>query len=214
MNFDLLLSTWRDSLALFSWSQIKLCLLGTVATWLRSMTIMFRLFWWLIVGLFALGYWCPFGWSRFVVFMMWLVLLYLIMLSVRPSLERKDYFYFGHYILRIWAIGVVLILFKYCGVTQILLAWLLFYFDSNGSLNAVVSTLKATFKMYLFFLPFFAVLSLVAFILGYFYSWLMGFFDIPLLKTFFSLVISLFVCSVLSVYYIKLKHQHYKLIFE
>ena len=97
-----LLSAWKDSLSVFSPKKLKLFLLVTANTVKQSHMIFFRYWWWLALLLYGLAaynyllnsfsYFFPIA-----VLISFFLALFTFFLSMRPSVERKNYSYFAKY---------------------------------------------------------------------------------------------------------------------
>ncbi|MBD3231595.1 hypothetical protein GF322_02940 [Candidatus Dependentiae bacterium] len=107
-----LLKKWQESLEVFKGNNIKLFFLATINVFYKALLTFFKYFWWLYLYYFlftlifreylsaSFSIWC---WSRDVGFLLGIFCLiyFLFFLSIRPSVENKNFFYFILYSKRI-----------------------------------------------------------------------------------------------------------------
>jgi hypothetical protein len=98
------MSTWKESLGLFRWSNFKLFLLVSLKTTVRALYLIVYCFWWLIVAFIVLRFFYP-NFAQY--FSLPFVFIYFLVL--RPSLEPKNWLYFKTYFFKIWRFLLVLI---------------------------------------------------------------------------------------------------------
>jgi len=173
-----LIQSWKSSLKFFAPTNIKLFGLLALNTTVKTVSVWFRLFWPLfivsivadllpipLIGLFA----------KFLLFMT-------LFLSVRPSVRKKNYFYFSRYKWHALIIGVLFMLktlgFQWMSglnsqvADLLVLSWIfptslvsifvtpfmLFYLDSHGSFADFFWSAWRSIKMVFFGLPFFLII--------------------------------------------------------
>ncbi len=101
MNIASLTRNWTESLTFLRWETAKLLLLVTLNTFVRSLRLMIKHFWWLIASIFimtALGQLVPEKLAIPLFISLEMLLLLCFFLGARPSLENKDFEYFNKYI--------------------------------------------------------------------------------------------------------------------
>lgn len=102
MLFKNLLKKWGESLEVLKPKNIKLFSLASLNTFIKSITIFFKYFWWLYILLIA-TFLIPgiFGISRILVNSIMLAastfITFFLFLTIRSSIERKDFSYFMQY---------------------------------------------------------------------------------------------------------------------
>ncbi len=104
MFFSGVLSTWKESLNLFRWSNFKLFLLVSLKTTIRTLTLLITNFWWLIGIFIILRLTLP-GVAHYFSF----ILMFAYFLILRPSLEPKDWLYFKTYFYKLWRFFVIVL---------------------------------------------------------------------------------------------------------
>lgn len=92
--------SWRDSLSLFMPQNAKLFSLVTLKSILNSYRIIFKDLWWLLLLAWATGYGIKNGWiglirGQLLQLFVWLIIIFIIYLIIRPSLPRKNWGYYG-----------------------------------------------------------------------------------------------------------------------
>jgi len=169
-----------------------------------------------------------------------IILSYLAIMTTRPSLEAKNYNYFIKYLTYIWPLILYFIAAKYLpiiyrGPLSILFIALsyFFFFDSSYSPLSLLASLYRSLKLSFFFFPAYLILSGLLFVTSYPFEYLMlmsfGLYDPirmaspfnkPLILLVYLLIVfvinmtySLLVYSAISVFYTKLKHKYYNLLF-
>jgi hypothetical protein len=226
--FKGLVAKWIESLEIFKWQDFKLFLLGALATFSRSLLILIKYFWWLLLiylaSLFIL--WGNiFVFSLVFIYSIALFLSFFAILSLRPSIENKNFFYFLNYFKTFFpGFLVIYLLTTLLQIDLYLLSFIsiisLFYFDSTGRLEGFFYSFINAFKMILYFFPGFLVLSGVCgiiaiivsaliFLINFMLSFLL--FVSVILWPIFIFLLHLFFLSVWTVYYIKIKHQDFQL---
>jgi hypothetical protein len=96
--------SWRESLAIFAPSNLKVFTLIALKATVEAYKIFFTHFWWLFLGTIGLGMYVRatkgssgLGFIFVMVIILWLLQIFLICLATRPSVQRKTYSYFMHY---------------------------------------------------------------------------------------------------------------------
>ncbi len=223
MNYAVLLTHWKDSLKLFHRATFSLYLLGCLNTIKLATPCILRYFWWAFVALTVLhignaprinGTLPNFGTN--ISILLHIILLFAYVTSMRPSIEQKDSDYYLAYLPRsIWAVALTYLLL---GPYLLPLATLvlLFFFDTNQTINDYRVSLQRTGKALFYLLPAVIILALgttalnicwykLAYTLD---AYIPGIF-IPLLA-----IIHMINCASLTVFYIRMKHNYFHLIFE
>ncbi|MFA5307650.1 MAG: hypothetical protein WC365_09435 [Candidatus Babeliales bacterium] len=248
---------WRESLLPFKKNNLKMFLLGTMATSIRAATTLLSFFWWIVPTItgIALGcLYCAYNYSRYprtmllfsgllLVFGIILVVAfwYLILLASRPSLELKTKLYFSNYMRTWWVVLILAILVPSNNLATITAApmmtiILLFFFDTDLSVDALAASFIRGTKAFIYFLPglvalmFMWLLCLIS-MLGFCWtmslliSWLMGFVGTSVIATLVSSIITVMLATIIAiklfilfaaavtVYYVKIKHEHHDLFF-
>ncbi len=220
----LLLRSWKESLLIYIPKNFKLFLLVTIKSALQTYGYLIYHFWWLFLLIVLVDTGCYYPecllpgslWVLLNMFLKALFLLIVFMLS-RPSVSLKNI----HYILeKLYSFGLgalVLYLFFYMVSTiikyivvglvmmPIFVCSLLFYLDTAGLLQDVLSSLWRGVKMYLFNTPFFLLSAIV--VLGIWYQ-------VTLLSVYWKYLFFLFVPFVVSYFknmYVKRLHDQFNL---
>lgn len=248
---------WRQSLMPFKKSNLKMFLLGTLATSIRASTTLLCLFWWIVPTItgIALGcLYCVYNYSRhprtmllfsgmLLIFGVILVIAfwYLILLASRPSLEPKTKLYFSNYMHTWWVMLILAILVPCNNLASITAApmmtiILLFFFDTDLSVDSLAASFIRGTKAFIYFLPGLValmlmwsvcLLSMVGFCwtTSILISWLMGFMGASVIATLISSIITVTLATLIAiklfilfaaavtVYYVKIKHEHHDLFF-
>lgn len=103
-----ILQSWKESLLIFKPSNFKLFLMVTVKSILETYKLLLCYFWWLVllyVFFSVLVYAFFFSDSQILAFL-FLAIMFVTFLIVRPSVERKGYSYFSKKLLYIGLIGI------------------------------------------------------------------------------------------------------------
>ncbi len=223
MNYAQLLTHWKDSLKLFDRATFSTYLLGCLNTIKLSAPLMLCYFWWAYVALVILhlGHTPKImgalpNLSTNIAVLLHITLLFAYIASMRPSIEPKDTAYYLTYFPRtMWAVVLTYLL---VGPYFLPLAGLvlLFFFDSNQTVMDYTLSLKRTGKALFYLLPAALILALGKTVLNitwYKLSYLLDGYlpgiSIPLLA-----MIHLANYASLTVFYIRLKHTYFHLIFE
>lgn len=229
MQVSTLRNSWKESLELFHKTNIKLFCLGMLNNWTISLKILIRFFWWLFLGgliLFTIPSTEYPLVAKFITISLEIILLYVMIMTVRPSLEAKNYSYYSRYLMVLIPILLFMPLIYLSSLFIPLIALcLLFYVDSTLSPKGFCKALVQTGKAFLNFLPatsiIFIIASLFAALGSYIYDimctaslhWLL----MALIKCFglcIKTALILLCLSTITIYYIKIKHAHFKLLFE
>lgn len=221
---------WKKSLEFFKKDNLKIYLLLTLNTWIRSIKILVRNFWWLFVIDLVCIWILPQTPNALSVALNTL-LLYATIMTARPSLEAKDFSYYLKYLRGIW---VVLLIFALAYSLGNLCAFLVFpvvffFFDSNLSPWSFFKACKQSFKALACFTPIFGALLILPILCALLWTLLvMAIFSSPstlfqfvpfrmvvlaLLYLFFDALVIMNIAS-LSVLYTKLKHENFNLLFQ
>ncbi len=248
---------WRESLAPFKKDNLKMFFLGTLATSMRAATTLISLFWWIvptIIGI-ALGcLYCAYNYSRYprtmllfsgmlLIFGIILAIAfwYLMLLASRPSLEPKTKLYFSSYMHTWWVMLILALLIPSNNLASITAApmlaiILLFFFDTDLSIDALAASFIRGTKAFIYFLPGLVALmfmwsACLLLMVGFCWamslliSWLMSLVSASVLATLISSVITVTLATIIvvklfilfaaavTVYYVKIKHEHHDLFF-
>lgn len=226
--FKNLVAKWVESVELFKWQNLKLFLLGCVATFFRSLGILIKYFWWLLTlyvgSLFV--YWSSFfDTTIFFVYAIGLFVSFFSLLALRPSIENKNFNYFILYFKKFFpGFVAIFLIIMFLHIDLYLLTFLgiisLFFFDSLGNMDSFFYSFINAFKMFFYFLPGFLLLSglcgitaLAFWGLIFIFKYIFFFFVlVPLIIwTIFIFLAHFFFLSIWTVYYIKIKHQDFQL---
>ncbi len=221
MNTQLILTRWKESLTFFSRSSLSMFGLLTLNTARRALLLMLGLYGWLyalMLGIAALLFFGNPTWLATLgapswtdkalmamFFIIRIVLLYLLMLSLRPSLERKDYSYYTKYLHGFWFVAIMS-----CSVTPgswvLLCTMFLCFFDGPCNVKSLPTALQRTGYSFLYFLPIFLLLTTGALLLSYLPT-LIG--DYVVIRDLFMLLVG----AATTVYYTKIKYSYFQLLF-
>jgi hypothetical protein len=133
-------------------------------------------------------------------------LLYLLILSLRPSLERKDYSYYTQYLNGFWFVAIMSC-FMTPGSWVLVFTMLLCFFDGPCNVKSLPTALRRAGYFFLYFLPIYLVLTTVALLLSYL-STSTG--DYVIIRDIFMLLVG----AATTVYYTKIKFSYFQLLFN
>lgn len=220
---------WKKSLEFFKKDNLKLYLLLTLNTVVRSIKILVRNFWWLLV-LDLISVWLLQIPNLITIFFNTL-LLYATVLTTRSSVEAKDWRYYLAYLPSIWVVMLFFALGLFVGniFAFALLPTLFFFFDSDRSLCSFFTSLTQSFKALVCFAPIFGALLILPIVCAFLWSviiWaiftspstlfnytLFRMVTLGLLYLFFDLLVIANISS-MAVLYTKLKHENFNLLFQ
>ncbi len=195
MFFKKLLTKWGESLDIFSKKDLTLFFLASLNTLRRSVGILLKECWWLVIFLLFFlrsdAFWVvnrsfyePSMFSRlffidsfssgsFVVAS--LLLSFFSFLIVRPSVESKDISYFVGYFNKF--LGFALIAFFVGGIPLLPLFWVatLFFLDSRGTSSSLLFSVVNGIKMIIYYSPVWLFLGIAKIVLDYTVVYLMKF---------------------------------------
>lgn len=254
---------WAESLRLLKWSELKLFILATLNNFRRTMLLVLKNFWWLVLAIVLISipraYVCPccvpliaipstLGYSLAITFFYFFCLL-----ASRASIETKDKQYFFRYLPKYPALLLYLIigmlpifLFHWQPVLPSFISKLIsnfilicmffsamFFADTKSSISSFFISIINGLKMGFFFLPAVLITLIPPFliisytkklealeILSRHLSFLSGagsgagLVIAPVLLTFLMLISSIIDFSLISIFYLKIKHSYYKLFFK
>ena len=193
MDFKFLLTKWKESLEIFSLKNFSLFLLASLNTFVRSLIILVKECWWLILflliflrsdsfwvvnrlfyepsvlrRLFSIDSFASIGFvfaSLFLSFFSFLI--------VRPSLEDKNLVYFIHYSNRF--LGFALIALFVGGIPILPVFWMavLFFLDSGNNTKSLMNSLLNAVKLVFYFFPGCLILGIGKISLDYLVVYLM-----------------------------------------
>lgn len=241
-----LISKWAESIQTFKPANLKIFILASLNTVIRSLGIIVKNLWWMILfvlvplalsstKLFFLqfipgvGLWVTFYKYvlLFVGFLPAAFLTFFIFLTVRPSVENKNIYYFMRY--SKYFIFFLLIFFLQALASRYFFHilyifpffWIIsfFFLDSKGKFVSIFSSIFNGFKAAVFYLPMLFILGLfnwgrailsnkLLFLTQYdlLISKILGFGAFVII----GLLMELLLISFLSVYYTKIKHSDFK----
>ncbi|MBM3893582.1 hypothetical protein FJ365_04250 [Candidatus Dependentiae bacterium] len=223
MNYAVLLTQWKDSLKLFHRATFSLYMLGCLNTIKLAVPYMFTYFWWAFIGLIVLhighapkidGAIPNLGTN--ITVLLHIILLFAYISCMRPSIEQKNGSYFASYFPRcMWAVALTYLL---VGPYLLPLAALvlLFFFDTNQSLNDYGHSWRRACKAMFYLLPATIILAIGKVILNVVWYKLAHGLDayIPGIQIPLLAIIHLLNYASLTVFYIRMKHNYFHLIFE
>ncbi len=151
-------------------------------------------------------------------------LFFMFCLAMRPSIAMKGLEYFRSYLERFWIVLVVTIVL---GITQIYIIpltfivymlFLFFAFDTQGTLNGLLLSLRNGFMMVLYNLPIFLILELLIRLINYILFYLVGFAlgnfgGLTLVVILYILIVPIEVAFISNLY-IKFVHSQSSLYFS
>jgi len=222
MDTKKLLVYWKESLKLFEPANLSLYLLGCLNTVKLSASIILRYFWWVFFILVILHaghlpkiYGGLPNLGTNITVLLHIIMLFGYVMTMRPSIEPKEAAYYLAYVPGIWGVGLTYLL---VGPYLLPLAALvlLFFFDTAlGLKDYALSWIRAG-KLLFYFLPAVGIIALAKLLLNicwYWFAYRMDAFvpglSIPLLA-----VIHMINYASLTVFYLRVKHNHFNLIFE
>lgn len=230
MDIKAVPSYWKKSLEFFKKDNLKLYLLLTLKTWVRSITLLLRTFWWL----FAIDLVCVWTFAvtpNLVTLTINAILLYAAIMTARPSLEAKNLAYYIGYLPSIWVVLLFFGLAYFMGniFAFILLPLPFFFLDSNRSLGSFFKACKQSLKALVCFAPIFLALLIIPVMCALLWTLIIwAIFSSPselfhvtlfrmialgLLYVFFDALVILNISGI-SVLYTKLKHENFNLLFQ
>lgn len=200
-----ILVSWLDSLKLFAPKNFIKFAQIVLKSWMKMYWTLMRNFWWLFIG----GIVALFVRTHWIIFMGLLILWFLlIILAVRPSLQRKDFCYFGDNLiygfplLILFAIPCCLPMEIVYIVAPLLILTMFFLCDSGLNFTRVIMSPFHATVMAFNNLPIYAILAGL-FYLSNILPWSINIFiRIPLLIT------------ILSCCYTMWLHKNYKVYYE
>jgi hypothetical protein len=223
MIFKAVFGHWKESLGIFQKSEFKVFILLVLNTFVRSVRIVFKNFWWLFF-------------ASCIIPPLIIPLMFAVFLAIRPSVERKDFFYFTKYAGKIW--GFLLIFSINVMFPLAFLAapsGILFFMDQESNFKNVIVSMYRGLKLLLHFLPvcfcisfthMFVFLLLVKryFIAESNLAPIMGNVNIVglsigspikgIIGTTALLFVNVLFLSAHSIYYTKIKHGYHNLFFK
>lgn len=222
MNTQLILTRWKESLDFFSRSSLSIFGLLTLNTVRRAALLILSLHGWLYtaaMGIAAILFFGDQNWLAAIGVPTWtdkalmaaffiirIPLLYLLILSLRPSLERKDYSYYTQYLNGFWFVAIMSC-FMTPGSWVLVFTMLLCFFDGPCNVKSLPTALRRAGYFFLYFLPIYLVLTTVALLLSYL-STSTG--DYVIIRDIFMLLVG----AATTVYYTKIKFSYFQLLFN
>jgi len=222
MNTQLILTRWKESLDFFSRSSLSMFGLLTLNTVRRAALLILSLYGWLYaaaIGIAAVLFFGDQNWLTTIgaptwtdkafmatFFIIRIPLLYLLILSLRPSLERKDYNYYTQYLNGFWFVALVSC-FMTPGSWVLLFTILLCFFDGPCNVKSLPTALRRAGNFFIYFFPISLVLTAVALLLSSL-STIIG--DYVIIRDIFMLLVG----AATTVYYTKIKFSYFQLLFN
>ena len=221
MNTQLILTRWKESLNFFSRSSLSMFGLLTLNTVRRAALLILGLYGWLyaaIMGIAAFLYFGDPNWLTTiglpggtdmalmaVFFIIRIVLLYILILSLRPSLERKEYSYYAQYLNGFWFVALMSCVMT-PGSWVLIFTMFLCFFDGPCNVKSLPTALRRAGYFFLYFFPIYLVLTTTALLLSLF-STCIG--DYVIIRDIFMLLVG----AATTVYYTKIKFSYFQLLF-
>lgn len=223
MNYTVLVTHWKDSLKLFHRATFSLYLLSCLNTIKLALFPLLKYFWWAFVALIVLhighapkidGAIPNLGTNLTV--LLHIILLFAYIASMRPSIEPKNGAYFLSYFPRcMWAVALT---YLFVGPYLLPLAALvlLFFFDTDQSISDYGHAWRRTGKAMFYLLPAAIVLAIGKVLLNVAWYKLACIIDgyVPGIEIPLLAIIHLLNYASLTVFYIRMKHNLFQLIFE
>ena len=229
MNIDNVIAFWRPSLIiLMHREQRTLYFLGTLNLLKRSLITLGTYFWWLYFFVLILlsvesVTFCESILLKIVFLKLFLLLsalmLYASVMSLRPSVEIKNYAYFYHYrkaVLVTLVLSFTVHSFLLIPVTLMTL----FFLDTSMTFNSMVFSVKRSMFMITKCLPVFLLITCLSVLFSFGLSMIeiqhytIVTHVIALLINVIRLIGILLIQALVTVYYLKLKHEQFNLFFE
>ncbi len=234
---SLLLSTWRESCIFFISSDSRVYPLLILNIFFRTVQFLARYFFWFIplllyshvkllqelLDLNMLPTAHMFTFTSLSGALAETFLCFIIILCVRTSLEPKNLTYFVYFSPYLFLYAIFWML-PHLSIFP--LVWLasFFFFDTDCSLKSFFWAIIQGIKMIFYFLPLFIIVGLMVisfihvikmptiFLLKMFVT--ESLFPLLVADFLIALLYNILVASTMSVFYIMLKHRHYKLFFS
>jgi len=220
-NMESVFSYWKESFLLFRKDNLKTFVLGSLKTYFRVFMFLCRQQWlifpWIVIHM--LGNLLISFSPRLILAtqLLDLVLLYVVIMELRPSIEAKDQAYYLKYIKGFWALGLAVLMNVFAFFP------LLFFFDSAMSLKDLIPSIRRSLLACIYFAP--TLITIHLLLAGAF--WATSYCNTMLISTALrgnhlylygflfgiSNVTLLFCLSLATVCYIKIKHEHFDLFF-
>lgn len=200
--------------------EVKIFCLASLNIFVRSLVLLARKFWWLwgtwIFGIIIFSRYFSMPTPEWFTAIFASIGSYLMLATVRSSIERKDLLYFMNYFIFSWPIFLywtILHVQSYSSIersiTDCIMALVLFFFlDTTATPLSLARAIRRTVVIFLRFLPSFVLLCTLLTLVTWPLNLALDFLRCPCV-----FVVQLFSFAILSVYYIKLKHKHYNLLF-
>ncbi len=187
MFLKTLIPKWFESVQIFKPSNLKLFLLGSLNTFIKSLTILLKNSWWIAIFLLipfllsfsllfflkfipVVGYWIKLYnlLVSLLGFLPFVFLTFFIFLTVRSSVEKKDIRYFMSFLNSFWLflilallqIGFVMYVPIVAKLFPMLWISVLFFLDSKRKFNSLYYSILNGVRSLVFYFPVFIVLGL------------------------------------------------------
>lgn len=178
-----ILSSWKNSVALFAGQQLYLVSLVTLKSFVKTVEILAR-FWWFLYLFLAVVIFTPLAelltiiipdmHALFIVVSLMInsiasCMIFFTLLTLRSSVLPKNYAYFFIYLKKFWYLMPFIFLFNLfiplscmSGICWLFsFIWMLFLVDDGGSIWAIGSSARRTAQMIFYNAPLFLVISLL-----------------------------------------------------
>lgn len=223
-----IIHTWKESFALFVPKNLKLFLLVTLKSIIDTYTILLKYWWFLYVGLFFMytplfkklvDMWINVVGGRTISFkiiageiiLFHILILLVTFLAARPSTWLKNYAYFLRYLASFWYLIIFVFLFYMVGINKIpmmlllFMLYILFLFDSDGSIINIGWSFVRAIKMLIYNLPLFVIIEIL--LQGFSRGFLFLQLDFLLYMILMVIMLPIFVCLITNIYVKKLHDQ-------
>lgn len=213
--------SWKDSLKLFHPAALSLYVLGCLNVFVQSLKLSAMYFSWVVALLIALHIWGPqaldgvfHSFAMRITDLLQIILLYGFIMSVRPSQEPKELAYYRAYAPWIWG-PALLYLAAFPFTLPLIALVLLFFFDGTNSLDGIWLASKRTGKAIYYFFPAFLIIASIKIALNLTITagaHMLGAY-IPGISVIIISLLHLLNYATLTVWYIRIKHNHFSLVF-
>ncbi|MCK4650587.1 hypothetical protein KAT08_00245 [Candidatus Babeliales bacterium] len=237
MFFKTLLNKWLDSLEVFKKKNLYLFFLVSLNTLKRSIFILVKKFWWLFLFFLFFNLYVSFFKSEFLIiihqFLFSVIICFFYFISflvVRPTIEKKDFDYFGKYFPKFFSFLFIILFILRIPIIPIFWMYSLFYLDSKGGIEQSFFSLRKAFQVVFYYFPAFLIFGFGEMLLNYllcffnrfnafitaYFLWNSKFLIFTLNQFIFLIVFfaKLFFVCVLSLYYTREKHKDFNFFFS
>lgn len=226
-----ILQAWQESFYFFQPKQFNLFLLVTLKSIKDAYSLLIKYWWWLYlicIGLMIASVHTSVGHSKLLFILFALpfgvalkIVQFIMILATRPSMQRKTYSYFMHYLQERWYLIALLWLATLFRMEWIplfpigIVLFTLFALDSPNTMQSVGKSLFRTLVMLTYNLPLWIVIFVAIFLVNALFllsSMLFGFIGLVTFGTVLTHLLSLLflpveICLITNVYIKKLHEQ-------